>query len=323
MNKINNVIIFPTLRRTLEQLEEESFDLIDDQNYELALEKIDELLAHQYTSFDTNVNKLHCLTKLGRLQEAEEFSETLLENENDENYYDYLGYYIMILYEQNNFNALMNTILEEEKKRKIPSPFDRKFRDIYRLCYQMNVMKSNDVTNDLKRAVRDENAEEQLFYVQQWLDLNVEPNEFIINCLKDEKVHPVIKTKLLIAFKERNYSNEMIVEKFGQQVTIQPNELLDITAYPFYRGILNKLAYIEQENPSLHQLIEQLVYQYHYVSFPYFQQDDHITNMAEAFVYVAKQSLSLEVDGHIDEEFIKDVELIQICSQLYLNLMYE
>ena len=315
----DNVILFPTLRRNLEQMEKESYELIEDNDYEQALEKLKILLSHQYTSFDINMNTLHCLTKLGRWKEAEQFNEMLLKNEDDEYYYDYLGYYIMILYEQNNYSALMTTILEEEKKRHIPPPFNKKFKDIYRLCYQMNMMKANELLHQFKTAIEEENHREQLFYIHQWVQLHVEPSEMIVHALRNNKVHPVVKTKILEVLKERNLTEKLTVEKFGREIEICPAQLVDIKEQELFQTILDKLSEVEQNDPTLYALIEQLVYQYHYVRYPFLFDVIEIDQLTEAFVFVGKKHLAMT--SGVDEKIKNEVETIEICSQMYLNVM--
>lgn len=316
--ELNNVILFPTLRRNLEQIEEETYELIENENYKEALEKLNILLSHQYSSFEIHMNKLHCLTKLRKWKEAEEFSEILLE-ENDEFYYDYFSYYLMILYEQNNFSAIMSTILEEEKNGYIPPPYNRKFKDIYRLCYQMNMMKANDLLTNFEIAMMEENHKEQLYYVQKWIQLRVEPSEIIVQALKNKKVHPVVKTKILIALKHRQEIDQVTVEKFGQVMEVCPHQLVDIKEQKGYKSMLASLSDIEQNNPTLFTLIEQLIYQYHFIHYPFLSENEVNDRLTEAFIYVGKKHLSLTTEDQ--EEMKEEVETIEISSQLYLNIL--
>lgn len=318
LQEMNNVILFPTLRRNLEQIEEESYELIEEQNYEQALEKLNILLSHQYTSFEINMNMLHCLTKLKRWKEAEEFNEMLLE-ENDEFYYDYFGYYLMILYEQNNFSAIMKTILEEEKNAHIPPPYHKKFKDIYRLCYQMNMMKANDLLNNFEIAIREENHKEQLHYLHKWIQLHVEPSEIIVDALKSKKVHPVVKTKILKVLKDKYMKDPVIIEKFGQEKEIHPSELVSIKEQTLYQKTLEALSDIEQNDPTLYFLIEQLLYQYHYIHYPFLIDETEDDRLTKAFIDVGKKHLSLIDD--VEDDLKEEVKAIEICSQLYLNIL--
>jgi len=317
----NKVILFPTLKKSLENIEKECYVLIKEKEYERALKKLTYLLSHRYTSYDIHISILICYIKLQRFSEAEEYYEQLLLHDNDPNYYDYLEYYLMVLYERNQYTELMTIIQDEEKKNIIPTTFQKKFQDIYRLAYQMNLMSADQLIVELEAAVNRKDHQAQWHIFQKWLKLNVDPHEIFFTLLIDPKVHPVLKTAIIELLQARNVESRIEVEKFGKKTSIELMDLPAVTDHPIYHQTLTYIHYIDQDNPSLFTIIEKLHNQFHYVRYPYLYPEQDIRYVGDALIQIAIEDLSLPLNHEGQcERIIKYIEMIRLCNKLYVNI---
>lgn len=321
MSETKNIILFPTLRNELEKTERESYELIQQQEYSIALEKLDFLLTHQFFSYEIHISKLICLIKLYQLTEAEEFCENLLSDYNDPHYYDYLDYYIMILYENNKFTYIIDTIKEEEKRSTIPENFKKKFRDLYRLAYQMNISRSDELIRELHHAVKEDNHRKQWYIINKWKELKIDPPEMFLTLIKKKTIHPAIKTAVIEIYKDSNFESSIIVEKFGENYTIEPKLLQKVLDHPIYLNTLEQLQNLEQENPTLYMQAKELLYQYSYIQYPRFYPTSDIIYVKDALIFIGYENLSLTQNDVINEGKIQDyVEMIKLSNELYLNI---
>lgn len=321
MSNINNIILFPTLRNELENAERKSFELIHQHNYELALKKLNFLLTHQFSSFEIHISKLICLIKLNQLTEAEQFCESLLMDYNDPHYYDYLDYYMMILYETNKFSYIIDLIKVEEKRNTIPDNFRKKFSDLYRLAYQMNIVRSDELINELHHAVKEDNHHRQWYIINKWKELKVDPPEMFINLIKEKKINPAIKTQIIEILIDSNFKSSVTVEKFGENHTIELKKLQKVSEHPIYLNTLQQLQNLEQENPTLYLQVKELLYQFSYIQYPKFYPTNDLTDVKNALILLGHENLSLPHREIINEKKVNDyVDIIKLSNELYVNI---
>ncbi|MEI3605853.1 hypothetical protein SPD48_09120 [Pseudogracilibacillus sp. SE30717A] len=321
MGDSNNIIIFPTLRDSLKEIERESYEAIQELDYETALHKLNYLLSHQYCSYDIHVSKLICHIKLNDLAEAEKFCESLVIDSNDPYYYDYLEYYIMILYEREKYAYLIELIDREEQEGKIPGKSKKKFRDIYRLAYQMNLLRSDELMREFKISIKEENHQRQWYIINKWNELNAEPPELLFTILKEPKIHPMIKTLIIESLRKMNINKTVEVEKFGDNIKVQLDSLPIVEDHPTFKHILNLLLDTEQENPTLFLLIKDLLYQFNYIQYPHMYTEEEMNNIANALLLIASENLALDNKKQEVNSNIKNYKnMIQLCNEMYLNI---
>ncbi|MEI3612885.1 tetratricopeptide repeat protein [Pseudogracilibacillus sp. SO30301A] len=321
MSNTNNIILFPTLRNELEKAERESFELIHQQDYEQALEKLKFLLTHQISTYEIHISKLICLIKLNQLTDAEQFCENLLTDYNDSHYYDYLDYYIMILYETNKFPYIIDLINAEEKRSTIPDNFRKKFRDLYRLAYQMNSARSDELIAELHGAVKEDNHHRQWYIINKWKELNIDPPEMFLNLLKEKEIHPAIKTQIIELLIDSNFKSSVMVEKFGENHSIELKKLQKVSEHPIYLNTLQQLQNLEQENPTLYIQVKELLYQFSYIQYPKFYPTSDIIDVKNALILLGNENLSLPYGEMTNKNKVHDyVDLIKLSNELYLTI---
>lgn len=319
MHDNNKVVLFPTFQM---RLEEESDVAISNNDYATALEHLNTLLSHRIHSYKINVSKIVCLINLKRYSEAIQFCESILKQE-DDNYYDYLDYLLIVLYEVGRYYTIIYYLKEEREKGTIPSRLQERFDTFYLLSMEMNQQEIESLLNDFRVA------HEKSEYVTQWRLINrikkqsgIVSNS-LIELLTDIDTHPVIKTFIFKWLQENEESRTIQIEKFGDVIEIIPSEFAKIEAHPTYQKTLTYLHPIEQENPSLYTLTEQLLRYYIYVIYPVIYTEDDVFYVAKTIIHLAKQHLSLESNLENEYDLDEYINYITLCHQLYLNVVGE
>lgn len=321
MGDANNIILFPTLRKSLEKTEREAYEAMKKQDYESALEKFDFLLFHQYASHEIYISKLISLLKLHELDEAEYFCESLLANDEDLYYFDYFEYYIMILYERNKFSVVMECIDAEEKSNRVPKDSKKKLRDLYRLAYQMNAARAEELISELNEAFRENNSRKQWYILNKWKELKADPPEQFLSVLKKPTVHPAIKTSIIEILIDNNIDAEIEIEKFGELISLNLKHLLKLDEHPIYTKLLHQIGNIEQENPTLFLQVNEMLRQYSYIHYPKMYADEEAKRIAEALIHVGKENLALPLeDGEKKSNLENQIENIRLSNELYLHI---
>lgn len=321
----HNVIMFPSWQ---ENLEEKSVQLVNEKKFSEALKTIDKLISHNASTFNTNMLKLLCHVELDEYDEAMYFCESILTAEEsvDYDYYAYLEFYLTILYQTNNFEELITVYEEEERERTIPEYFKKRFEELYKLSYQMNEQKKHSDSlqylKELEKMINEKNVRGQWEFINGLRKIGLTPPNEVIQLLSLHSIHPVTKTTIFNWLKETNFSEIVEVEKFGETVNVIPNEVEKLGKHPIIKKTMFYLVDIEQDNPSLYEMIEDLLIRYTYVKYPIFYCEDDASSVAEALIYIGKKNLYLPVYSEKISKKVNDyIKDINHCNELYLNVI--
>ncbi|WP_047981681.1 tetratricopeptide repeat protein [Ornithinibacillus contaminans] len=321
-----NVVLFPKWEMSLK---DESLKALQDKRYEEALEKLEALLHYNVSNHEIIIGKLMCLMELGRYQEAEDTCAEIIRNKEDVHYYHYLHMYLTILFQTNKYRLLMELIEEELESDELPLVLREQFHQLYDMSEKMDFdiaeEKSSKYTDDLMDAVAEANHNKQWQLLVQLRTMKKEPDKQAISLLKKHDVHPVIKTAIFLWLQETNYSNLVDVHKLGKQLHINPAEIVEIKKHPTYLTILQYLSGLEQENPTLYQFLEQLLYRYFYIHYPILPPDIDAALIAEGLQQLSNQLFiqSEEEQPSINNEVESYLEDILNAEQLYLSIIDE
>lgn len=317
-----NVIMFP---RWQQNLEDKTVQLINDKNFVEALNSIDELIYHNASTFNTNMLKLLCHVELGQYEEAIEFCESVLMRD-DPDYYAYLEFYLTILYQTNKFEQLMDVYEEEKEMGTIPNQLKERFQELYKLSYQMIQQKrhsdSLSYLKQLRQMIDEGNERGQWEFVNGLRKIKANPPQEVIQLLTSDKVHPITKTTIFNWLKECNFNELVKVKKFGETITIKPEEAIKLGKHPILKKTLFYLVDIEQENPSLYELIEDLLVRYTYVKYPIFYSEEDAYTVAKALIHIGKTNLQLPIQSdNVSNEVNEYIKDINKCNELYLKII--
>lgn len=318
-----NVILFPTLK---EHLEKKSLQALEERRYSEALSHINQLLSHKVYSHEVIVGKLICLMELGYYDEAENQCEDLLKL-NNEYYYKYLHIYLTILFQTQKYDLLMEQIDYELTNNVITIEIKEQLQQLYDMAKQMKSDLISDEStkfiDKLHIAVDKENHMKQWQLIESMRRMSIDPPEIIFTYLKKEEIHPVVKTSIFKWLIDQKLTYEIKVHKFGLQVSVKPINFSNIRNHFLMKEVMVLMSDIEQNNPSLFILLEQLLYRYMYVRYPILPTRKDISKIAEALIYIGEQYLQFETNKYPSEEVLSYIEEIKMCEKLYLGVIEE
>ncbi|MEC5422017.1 tetratricopeptide repeat protein [Virgibacillus sp. C22-A2] len=320
-----NIILFPKWKTALE---EESLQALKEKRYEEALNKLNELLRYQVDNHEVFIGKIMCLMELGRYSEAQDMCEELLLYRND-NYYHYLHIYLTILFQTDQYGLLMEQVEDEFSNGSTPAVIKEQFEQLYDMSSKMKtdliVEKSFGYLSDLYESINKDNHSEQWRLVETLRKMKSLPTEQVLSLLVNEKVHPVTKTAIFQWLQEVNISDHVDIHKLGFTKSVKPNEVTEINADIIIKQTLLLINEVQQENPSLFQLLEQLLYRYAYVRYPIMPPNKDVVKIAEALKNIGEGYLNIH--SNFEKETPVDVarymEEIQLCESLYLGIIEE
>lgn len=315
----NNIILFPGTRdKLLRQMENE----LKNGNFINALNITDELLTNQFHCKNVYVTRLNCLIQLKQLDEAEQLCEHLMESA--KNFYEhYFEYYLFILFELNKFHILMEAYEKANKMISVRSEHREQLDTFYKLAIQMNDVEINKWSQQLEQARKEQNYVLQWQIINKLQQINNNPNKWLISLLEEEKVHPVVKTKIIMWLKEVSNNNEVKVEKFGKVMKFIPKKLLHFKQQEGYIIVKKSLQQVEQKDPSLYRLALQLLNHYYYVMYPMLISKKDADFISEAILAIIKTDLNIQDKfqndtSNVIKQYIKN---IRICNELFLNIV--
>lgn len=317
------LILFPKWRN---QLEEESLIDLQERRFEEALSKLDVLLQHEEGNQEILIAKLMCLTELGRYDETIDLSETLL-MEKDEFYYDFLQIYLTSLFQSEQYQLVMDRIADEISEPTLPS-------EMFDLLVQLDEMSEDmneDVVNQqsaehmeaLSQAIDNDQYEKQWQLLENLRRIFAEPTVEIVTYLKDENIHPVIKTSVFKWLQDDEVCDEIKVSKFGDTITVIPDDIADMRESHLMKKVMDSLRELSQNNPTLYILLEQLLYRYVYVKFPIMPIEEDFPHVAVALQMIGAQYLHEQPIHETDETVLHYIEDIKMCEALYLSVIQE
>lgn len=320
----DNVVLFPSVKKNLE---EESLKALQEKRYEEALEKLDHLIEYHASSHEIYIGKLMCLMELGEYQNAQSLCEELLAKK-DEHYYHYLHIYLTILFQTSQYQVLMEQVEYEFEGNNVPELLREPFQQLYEMSQNMKVDIQKEHSsyhfNEFHQAINQDQHKKQWEIVKKLRSLNVAPTQDMFSLLENKHIHPVVKTCLLEWFVEREIEEPITIHKFETSLVIRPVNLTHIDQSIDYHQSIKELECQIGDNPTLQHLIQQLIYRYFYVTYPFKTVDKQMEAFVTAAVELGKQYLQLEQEGgETDESIVKMMDSIQMCDSLYLSIIEE
>lgn len=295
-------------------------------NHAEALPKLNELLKYNIKNQEIIFGKLICLIELSQYEEAQDLCETLLANR-DEKYYNYMHIYLTLLFQTNQFDMLIDQIDIELAKDDIPSFIAEQFQELYQMGYQLKSdfmsKQTEESMEELTHAIHNKNYVRQWQIVESLRKLKVSPVDKMITYLENESVHPVTKTAIFKWLQDVEIADDVHIIKFKHHLTIKPTEVESIRQHLTFKQVMAFFDELEQKNPTLLILLEQLFYRYVYVRFPMMPPSSDIKNIAKALEVVGNEYLHKEFDEQIQPEVAHYIEEIKMCEHLYLSVIEE
>lgn len=318
MSDPERIIMLPEVKKSQK---EQMYQYMKEHKFTDALTIANNLIEHEIDELNINITKLSCLTSLNKLEEALIFIEGLLGNR-DENYYAYFEIYIGLLYETNQYDEVMFILDEQEN---IPKELQPKFNELYRMAFQTNekikMVSAKELLTELEIAINSEDDLKQWNLINQLKKINVKPPNDIVELLKLNTIHPVVKTSIFNWLRELDLKSEVEVVKFNQTKTFIPSETASLTKNIAVTKTMLHLRKIEEDNPTLYQMIEELLIKFIYVNYPILYDETDAKVVAMALESVSEQSLYGEHNHELSKEVIAFMNDIQYCYKVYFEVI--
>ncbi|CQR48054.1 hypothetical protein BN1058_02396 [Paraliobacillus sp. PM-2] len=316
------VVIFPKWK---DKIEEKAFQLVRDKRYQDALEQLNILLDYKISNQEIDMAKLTCFIELGKQKEAEILCEELLAKK-DDYYFAYVHIYATLLFQANkykNVSELIDDVFDNEEQ--VPEPYRSQLNTLYQLndtlLKEQTDKQTTATLQQLEEAVKKEDNVLQWHLVNHLHHTDITP--FISsfkNMLVDPLVNPMVKTVILSLLQANDYNGCIEIEKFSKKMKINPNSHPYMTDDPIYKKVKKELEDIEQKNPSLYQLADQMLYRYFFVLYPFISENIHIQQIKEAIIYLA--SASFMDEASIQSKSVSETLALYIEDLLYYEKVY-
>ncbi|GAB3797116.1 tetratricopeptide repeat protein [Virgibacillus kimchii] len=323
--KAGNVVLFPKWKTSLE---ESSLRAMKEKRYEDALGKLEELISYKVNHYEIIVGKIICLMELKRFHEAQDICEEMMQQGNDD-YYHYLHIYLTLLFQTNQYDLLIEQVEEEHIKGSLPPLLEKQSKELYELSKKMKadvlIGEQSGFMENFRQAIHNDNHLEQWSLVERMRKSKAQPDKHTLSTLKDEHIHPVVKTAIFQWLQETLIKEKVHIRKLGLQLKVKPAEVTELKDQKILKETVYYLDGIEQQNPSLMKLLNKILYRYIYVRYPIMPPTEDAQIIAQALIHIGKEYVS-EGDHSIsepDELIASYLKEINLCESLFLSIIDE
>ncbi|OLO40502.1 hypothetical protein BTR23_05795 [Alkalihalophilus pseudofirmus] len=325
-----NVIPFPGV---VEKLVEKGMDALKEKRLNDALEDFQQALKHNQNHPQARYGVVLTYIELGQLDDAVAESKRMLQ-EGIGDYFDVLQVHVSLLVQLACYEEVVTMLEAVLAEGKLPSTQAETFYQLLHFSRQMSeddhhivddtLIKVKEAEDEppieLINLLDDQNVKKQWAAIQK-LKKHNHPLVFekYIEFLKDEEKDLILKTLILQNLKDKNIDEQVEIRKLGQVEYINPQALTDLFENPFGQKVANRITYhLEQDNPSLKEMVLQLWWQYLFALVPFSPQPKEENVWAGAVHLVVVESLGAEFDEkEISEQYNVNVnELVKAANEL-------
>ncbi|MBM7571998.1 tetratricopeptide (TPR) repeat protein [Aquibacillus albus] len=314
--------MFPKWQKSLEK---DSKQAIEEKRYKDALYLLNQLIEYDKTSHDLWIGKLICLMELGEMEQAEDLCQDLVTKE-DAFYYEYVHIYSTILFQTGQYELLIELLLEIIEQDDLPESMEQQFQQMLEVSKSLKEDKKSEQAlryiNHLKRAVIEKDDVVQWRIIEKCKHVSIQPYVHELQqLLVDQAIHPVVKTAIIERFLEQQVEEEVEISKYNQTMKIKPSELRKVNSDYSSVNILGLLEDVEQENPTLFDLIKKLCQHYLYVVYPFTPNEEAYPKISKALEILGYQYLQIERTINEQDEVNKYIIEIIECNKEYSSII--
>jgi hypothetical protein len=266
--KENTVVLFPNLSQ---RLRDKGFHALHNKKFHEALDCLDQLQNYGWQDEHSEFAAVVCLIELQEWKEARQRCYQLLDT-SKQLFSDALEMYITILVQLHDYVAIAETAERTLKQHELSKEQTEKLMNLASFAGKMQGNADSSMLDEEEFAsvFQGNDIAKQMQMLQLLKQRGVvKAFSFFKEFLQNETQHPYIKSSVVHMLMEYQVDEEVIVEKFGQTVTINPSELSAVTDSPFAKAVLEQLENrAGNENPTMFQAILEYWYQILYLLFP-------------------------------------------------------
>lgn len=312
----NKVVPFPQLKeRLFIQLELAT----SEERYHDIVNLTNELCQHGFKNKHIYNSKIKALMALKLWEDAEKLCEYVMEQSEDYELF-FIDYYLFILHEAHQFIELIEAY-ELSMKKGIISGNDDVLTELYESAKYILASEYRQQKRYLDRAVEEQNHLRQIQILTTLKMKGYKDLKQFYSLLGNVNVHPIVKTELLIWAKDLKLNNNVELEKFGQMMTIVPNQLESIESQTSYHLVLTELDELQQQNPAQFESLKNIFTHYCFVIYPFVIPEEEVVIIADALKYLNENEFMLNNEfSELKSNLKKYIEQIQICHGMYLQI---
>src|SRR5699024_7825294 len=181
--------------------------------YELALELIKELLTYPFESPHLLLQRLKCLNELHLWADLEEVADEALKNAPLELYGTLCLFYVVSLFEQEQYELLIDFIDVDVVKKDMET---EQFLELMEIYEESKLIVNDEATKLLEKfqlAIVSQSDRKQWEIFHQWQQLNSDPPRLFIELLAVTNVNPFVKTALIQTIQDFYHDEEVTIIK--------------------------------------------------------------------------------------------------------------
>lgn len=318
-NNKGEVVLFPKLK---EKLRHEGLEAVRHHKYEEAIQSLETLLQHEEADDEVTTGLLIAWVGVGEYQKAEEVCLDRMKF-SEGNYFQYLHIYITILFHDGKYKELMSLVEEVLDREDVPHDVRTQLWQMYKVSKDIedNHKKEEErsLFQELQEALEQGNLHSQWNLIKKLESHALDgKQEFLENQLTNRELHPVIKTAVLEWFRQQEVEGTLEVHKFGKTMTFKPEENNAPENHYILKHIEFRLSSIEQNHPSMYELIAVMLYRYIYVRYPFFPTEKEVPLIVQALKAIGYEYLQLEqAPNKIEAEIESYKQDIEVANQQY------
>lgn len=313
---MDKIVLLPQTKRQFIQTANEAFQAED---YGQAANILEELVNHHVSSFEIHLNLVVSLMKIKEWKKAIDYAEEFILLYSKDKKSKLSELVIMALFEQGDFSITLERI-DEALEEQLSADVQQRIKMIRTLCQEQNVMRSKTLVYNIETLEKNEKHIELFYLIKEWKRLKVQASDVFYELLKKSHVHPMIKTFILEELQYNHIESIVDVEKFGNTIGVIPNKIDQYDRQDYVIELLDKVKEIEQQNPSVAQIMKQLIYQYSYIMYPFRPKIQDVPLLQQAFIMLSSVHFTEDTERETGAELKIHLENIQMCHHLYISL---
>lgn len=220
------------------------------------------------------------LYQLGKLTEAKDYCERLLELEiqSNEEFFEYLQVFLTILRELKNYKRATDLLKTSLQKQYIPLDKEEQCHEWLDFFLEKCESDENSSSNpenlfeSWQQSFFDNgqtDSELTFRYSDEIREYYMKEIDRIKEALEDQNGDPYIKSIILHDLKLNQLNVTVSVHKFGKECSVNIGEMKDVTDSAFFSKVKDLLVEkLESENPTLYQMAGQLWEHFMVTIFP-------------------------------------------------------
>jgi hypothetical protein len=300
----DNIFLFPNVDKLLM---EKGLEKIKNKRFTEAIEFLENGRELAQENEEIAFGLIIAYFEAGNLLAAKNLAQDSLHKGFSE-YFQLFDVYIMILLQLNEYEEIVSTIQALIDEREVPLDKLDNFTKILEFSkrkIETEISETSQYSYDYDEGkdfdlLQYKNLNDQFLAVAGLAHANVRAYlSGIKEYLQLDKGHPFLKTMLLQLLKEQEVSEELVLVKFNQTLSINPVQLVAIDLYLDSPDITNIFKReIEQRNPTLYESIKAIMNRHSFLLFPIERvpQNPYIWAAAYHFIALEYHGETISID---------------------------